>query len=210
MSAGCLAVRRRRNDEAVVLSRISAAALDGVTPLTANAPVAADGDAYGWHIDGDPMLLPNGPWTDFHGRYPNRAPGKPRWVSAVIYLPHEWRDAWGAPTRFLDPPTREILDVAAAPGRVVLLDQDVTHSGQAPSAAAGDRPRYSLVLKLGRDTCKLFERDRFATKKELAELKKLAADASALFPTDFHDAKPKRVKKKFVEQKRAETAGTTQ
>ena len=49
-----------------------------------------------------------------------------------------------------------------------------------------------------------------ATKKELAELKKLAADASALFPTDFHDAKPKRVKKKFVEQKRAETAGTTQ
>ena len=67
-----------------------------------------------------------------------------------------------------------------------------------------------LVLKLGRDTCKLFERDRFATKKELAELKKLAADASALFPTDFHDAKPKRVKKKFVEQKRAETAGTTQ
>ena len=67
-----------------------------------------------------------------------------------------------------------------------------------------------LVLKLGRDTCKLFERDRFATKKELAELKKLAADASALFPTDFHDAKPKRVKKKFVEQKRAETAGATQ
>ena len=138
----------RRNDEAVVLSRISAAALDGVTPLTANAPVAADGDAYGWHIDGDPMLLPNGPWTDFHGRYPNRAPGKPRWVSAVIYLPHEWRDAWGAPTRFLDPPTREVLDVAAAPGRVVLLDQDITHSVQAPSAAAGDRPRYSLVLKL--------------------------------------------------------------
>ena len=55
-----------------------------------------------------------------------------------------------------------------------------------------------------------FESGRFATKKELAELKKLAADASALFPTDFHDAKPKRVKKKFVEQKRAETAGTTQ
>ena len=56
--------------------------------------------------------------------------------------------AWGAPTRFLDPPTREVLDVAAAPGRVVLLDQDITHSVQAPSAAAGDRPRYSLVLKL--------------------------------------------------------------
>ena len=67
-----------------------------------------------------------------------------------------------------------------------------------------------LVGRLGRGTCKLFERDRFATKKELAELKKWAADASALFPTDFHDAKPKRVKKKFVEQKRAETAGTTQ
>jgi hypothetical protein len=41
----------------------------GIPPLAANAPTAADGDdAFGWHIDADPMLLPPSPWTDVYGR----------------------------------------------------------------------------------------------------------------------------------------------
>ena len=35
-----------------------------------------------------------------------------------------------------------------APGRLILMDQDITHSVTPPHAAAGERPRYSLVLKL--------------------------------------------------------------
>ena len=33
-------------------------------------------------------------------------------------------------------------------GRAVLMDQDILHRVSAPSAAAGGRPRYSLVWKL--------------------------------------------------------------
>ena len=122
---------------------------EAITPLAANAPVAADGaEAYGWHIDADPAMLPPSPWTDLHGRFPNRRAGKPRFVTALVYLPAAWRDEWGAPTRFLDPPTGEVLAVPARPGRVVLMDQDVTHAVTAPTDAAGSRPRYSLVLKL--------------------------------------------------------------
>ena len=41
-----------------------------------------------------------------------------------------------------------------------------------------------LTRKVG----KLFERDAFATKKELEEMKKLAADASLHFPAEFQVA----------------------
>ena len=34
------------------------------------------------------------------------------------------------------------------PGRLVLMDQDITHAVSAPNAEAGSRPRYSLVCKL--------------------------------------------------------------
>ena len=68
-----------------------------ITPLAANAPVHADGDdCYGWHIDADPALVPPSPWTDLFGRYPNRLAGAPRFVTALVYLSPEWRDAWGA------------------------------------------------------------------------------------------------------------------
>jgi predicted Zn-dependent protease with MMP-like domain len=45
----------------------------------------------------------------------------------------------------------------------------------------------------------LFERDRFATKKELEEMKKLAADASQHFPAEFDQAmaNPAAVKASF-------------
>uniref|UniRef100_A0A6S9YIC5 Uncharacterized protein n=1 Tax=Chrysotila carterae TaxID=13221 RepID=A0A6S9YIC5_CHRCT len=80
-----------------------------VPPIAANAPVFADGDCYGWHIDADPLLVPPSPWTDAFGRYPNRSPAKPRFVSALVYLSPEWRPEWGAPTRFLDLPTSKVI-----------------------------------------------------------------------------------------------------
>ena len=48
---------------------------------------------------------------------------------------------WGASTYFLDPPTGEMVEVQPAPGRVVIMDQDVTHTVSAPSREAGGRPR---------------------------------------------------------------------
>ena len=135
---------------ACTVCRMPPAALgDEVPPLAANAPTAAeDRAAFNWHIDADPMLLPPSPWTDYYSRYPNRDPGRPRFVTALLYLPAEWRAEWGAPTRFLDTPTARVLETTPSPGRLILMDQDITHSVTAPNALAGDRPRYSLVLKL--------------------------------------------------------------
>ena len=42
----------------------------------------------------------------------------------------------------------EVLEVQPSPGRVLLMDQDITHAVTSPQPEAGDRPRYSLVLKL--------------------------------------------------------------
>jgi 2OG-Fe(II) oxygenase superfamily len=118
-----------------------------VSPLTANAPT--HGDQFDYHIDGDPKLTPPSPWTDVYGRYPNRQVGKPRFVSCLIYLNDEWKsEEWGAPTRFLDLPSSTWYDVLPRPGRCVVMDQDVSHTVVAPHAAAGRRPRYSLVWKL--------------------------------------------------------------
>lgn len=119
-----------------------------VSPLTANAPTSEDSNVFNYHIDGDPMQLPPSLWTDVFGRYPNRAPGKPRFMSCLVYLNDEWKDEWGAPTRFLDVATDTPVDIIPKPGRIVLMDQDITHKVTAPHATAGKRPRYSLVWKL--------------------------------------------------------------
>ncbi|KAL7537125.1 hypothetical protein ACHAXR_007604 [Thalassiosira sp. AJA248-18] len=134
-----------------VVSRLPETVLGcSVTPMTANAPTA--GDIFGYHIDADPNITPSSPWTDVYGRYPNRAAGKPRFMSCLVYLNDEWDgDKWGAPTRFVDVPTDDDLvtyDVTARPGRVIIMDQDIGHTVVAPTAAAGRRPRYSLVWKL--------------------------------------------------------------
>jgi hypothetical protein len=132
-----------------VVARLPAAVFgETISPLTANAPVA--GDSFNYHIDGDPHFTPPSPWTDVYGRYPNRSQGKPRFVSLLIYLNEEWRaEEWGAPTRFLDVATDTVHSIAPRPGRIVVMDQDITHSVTAPTKAAGkDRPRYSLVWKL--------------------------------------------------------------
>ena len=93
--------------------------------------------------------LTSSPYTDIYGRYSNRQPGCPRFVTALIYLSPKWEyPEWGAPTRFLDPPTGEVLEIPPSPGRVVILDQDLSHAVTSPLPTAGDRPRYSLALKL--------------------------------------------------------------
>jgi len=132
----------------VIVCRMPPVYGDDVLPLAANAPVAEDGDMYSWHIDADPYALPSSSWTDCFGRYLNRCPGRPRFVSALVYLSPKWHEDWGGPTRFLDPPSGEVLSIYPKPGRLVLMDQDISHSVTAPRKAAGRRPRYSLVLKL--------------------------------------------------------------
>ena len=119
-----------------------------VSPLTANAPIF--GDTFNYHVDGDPNVTPPSPWTDIYGRYPNRMVGKPRFVSCLLYLNDEWNgNEWGAPTRFLDPPTDTYYEVYPKPGRCVIMDQDCSHTVVAPNESAGEkRPRYSLVWKL--------------------------------------------------------------
>ncbi|KAJ1468226.1 hypothetical protein T484DRAFT_1661647, partial [Baffinella frigidus] len=118
---------------------------DEVPPIVCNAPEA--GESFEWHIDADPGDVPPSPWRDRHGMYYNREPGKPRLVSALVYLDDEWPLEWGGETLFLDPGSATGALVRPAPGRLILMDQDVTHRVSAPSPAAG-RPRYSMVWKL--------------------------------------------------------------
>eukprot|EP00658_Telonema_sp_P-2_P006618 TRINITY_DN12501_c0_g1_i3.p1 TRINITY_DN12501_c0_g1~~TRINITY_DN12501_c0_g1_i3.p1 ORF type:complete len:385 (+),score=90.56 TRINITY_DN12501_c0_g1_i3:231-1385(+) len=113
--------------------------------MVANAPLADE--SFDWHIDADPALLPDSPFVTRHGRYPNRQPGKPLFVSLIVYLNAEWLRSWGAETMFLDLESDAGFMVLPKAGRAVLMEQDMTHRICAPSAAAG-RPRYSLVWKL--------------------------------------------------------------
>ncbi|KAL3803213.1 hypothetical protein HJC23_003488 [Cyclotella cryptica] len=130
-----------------VVSRLPEAVFgDCISPLTANAPT--HGDTFENHIDADPLQVPPSPWADVFGRYPNRSSGKPRFVSCLLYLNECWDSDWGAPTRFLDPPTQQTIDVIPKPGRCVIMDQDISHTVVAPNVEAGKRPRYSLVWKL--------------------------------------------------------------
>ena len=118
-----------------------------ISPMTGNAATSID--TFSWHIDADPALVPPSPWADIYGRYPNRKRGKPRFVSCLIYVNDDWSiQKYGAPTRFLDPPTGQELDIDPVPGRILIMDQDITHSVVAPKSAAGMKPRYSLVWKL--------------------------------------------------------------
>jgi len=69
-------------------------------------------------------------------------------VSVLVYLNERWLPEWGAATVCLDPPTEGTLHVQPSPGRVVVMDQDVSHKVTPPTEAADGRPRYSLVWKL--------------------------------------------------------------
>ena len=112
------------------------------------ANAATHGDAFRWHVDADPTSLPlASPFVDALGSYVNGDPGKPRLVSMIVYLNERWKPSWDAETLFLDRNAQVGAVVRPRPGRVVLMDQDVTHRVSPPSATAR-RPRYSLVWKL--------------------------------------------------------------
>ena len=114
------------------------------------ANAAVHGDEYRWHVDADPSSFPDScAWTRTYGDYVNGEPGKPLFVSAVVYANSVWdEDAWGGETHFMDVGSGVGALVCPRPGRVVLMDQDVTHRVSPPTRAANGRARYSLVYKL--------------------------------------------------------------
>ena len=115
------------------------------TSFVANA--ATYGSAFQWHVDADPSSLPPSAWLQRHGDYANGMPGKPLFVSLLVYLDAVWRRDWDAETLFLaEGPGVGVL-VQPRPGRCVLMHQDVLHRVSTPSLMAR-RPRYSLVWKL--------------------------------------------------------------
>jgi hypothetical protein len=116
------------------------------TAFLANA--AAYGDSFRYHVDADPTSFPPGPWLDAFGDYFNGEPSRPLLVSLLLYLDDAWERDWAADTLFLDGDTDTGVFVRPKPGRAVLMDQDVVHRVSPPSAAAGGRPRLSLVWKL--------------------------------------------------------------
>jgi probable phosphoglycerate mutase len=111
----------------------------GAGPHVVNAAVC--GGDYRWHIDADPRML-NG------FGYPNREPGKPYFVTMLIYINEGWPTGWDAETFFLDMESDTGFFVRPAQFRTILMDQDITHRMSAPSKLANGKPRYSLVWKL--------------------------------------------------------------
>ncbi|KAF5832743.1 hypothetical protein DUNSADRAFT_11262 [Dunaliella salina] len=114
--------------------------------MLANA--ATHGDKFGWHQDADPMTFPPSLFTSTYGWYANREPGKPLFVSLILYLNDFWPKEWDAETMFLDVPSDTGIAVRPKAYRAVLMDQDVLHRLSQPSHRAGGCPRYSLVWKL--------------------------------------------------------------
>lgn len=75
-------------------------------------------------------------------------PGKPLFVSMLLYLNRAWAPELHAETLFVDPDSGTGVFVQPRPGRVVLMDQDVPHRIGSTSPLANDQPRFSLVWKL--------------------------------------------------------------
>ena len=73
------------------------------------------------------------------------------------------------------------------------------------TALYSDREPHQ-VESLGRKVGLLFERDRFATEKELENLKKVNADAQLLFPAEFTAADPAAIKRLFQQRAAAAAA----
>ncbi|MEW5299067.1 MAG: hypothetical protein WDW36_002116 [Sanguina aurantia] len=106
------------------------------------------GDSVAWHVDADPASFPSySPWVHNYGYYVNREPGRPLFVSMLLYFNDSWPEDYHSETLFLDPETNSGVFVRPVPGRVVLMDQDMTHRISVPSKES-QGPRYSLVWKL--------------------------------------------------------------
>jgi hypothetical protein len=112
------------------------------------ANAALHDDNFRWHMDADPAGFPEtSRWVQLHGSYPNRTPGKPLFVTLLLYLDYFWPRSFDAETLFLDDDTETGIFVRPKKYRAVLMDMDVWHRLSAPSRKA-QRPRYSLVRKL--------------------------------------------------------------
>ena len=94
-------------------------------PVVGNAPV--HGDTFRYHYDGDPASFPNSNWTRQFGRYVNHEPGKPLFVSLLVYLNRFWPKRFLAETLFLDDDTDTGVYVRPKGYRCVLMDQDLMH-----------------------------------------------------------------------------------
>ena len=56
------------------------------------ANAATRGDDFAWHLDADPSSFdPESAWVEAYGDYVNGEPGKPLFVSALVYLNAEWK-----------------------------------------------------------------------------------------------------------------------
>ncbi|GLI63184.1 hypothetical protein VaNZ11_005954, partial [Volvox africanus] len=108
------------------------------TPLSSFVGNAVmSGDPCAWHTDADPTTFPpHSPWVHNFGYYHNRELARPLFVSMLLYLNEIWPEDYHAETLFLDPETQLGLFVRPAPGRVVLLEQDLPHRISAPSLEA--------------------------------------------------------------------------
>ncbi|KXZ50143.1 hypothetical protein GPECTOR_17g779 [Gonium pectorale] len=151
-ASGSAAEDAKKEEEAGMAREMDEAAGPPGTAIDCNqfvANAAMHGDAYSWHVDADPSTLPfPSPWTLEYGQYINREPGRPLFVSLLLYLNARWDREWDAETLFLDTPSDCGVLVRPKPYRAVLLDQDILHRLSTPSLTAAGRPRYSLVWKL--------------------------------------------------------------
>lgn len=112
------------------------------------ANAAMPGQTFRWHVDADPSDFPEDcDWVRQYGQYPNTQPGKPLFVTLLLYLNPEWKREWAAETLFLDDSTEAGLFVRPKPYRAVLMEQHTLHRLSPPSVVA-PHPRYSLVWKL--------------------------------------------------------------
>jgi hypothetical protein len=111
----------------------------GARPHVVNAAVR--GGDYQWHLGADPRAL------DGFG-YPNREPGKPYFVTMLLYVNGGWPRGWDAETFFLDTKSDSGVFVRPAQFRTVLVDQDVMYRMSAPSKLANGTPSYSIAWKL--------------------------------------------------------------
>jgi len=66
--------------------------------------VLCEGAAFEWHVDADPSSFPDGcRWVEEFGDYCNGQPGKPLFVSLVVYTDAAWPPSTHADTLFVQP-----------------------------------------------------------------------------------------------------------
>lgn len=110
---------------------------------------AVEGDTFVYHVDADPTSFQSeSAWTQEYGDYFNGEPGKPLFVSLIMYLNDDWKLNDAAETLILDTATDTGVYIRPKPGRVVLMHQDIIHRLSSPSSLACGKPRLSIVWKL--------------------------------------------------------------